>query len=114
LRRRRRGVRRYLGLKAQQIVTDLYAVTFGHGDPTVDLGAVDLNAVVTFEILDEYRAIIPKELGVSARYVALRKADGIPLLTADRNLVSDERNDGLFSFVVLDDQLVHEWPVLAR
>ena len=47
------------------------------------------------------------QLGVPARDVPLRQPDGIPLLPADRDLVTDQRDDSRFPFVVLYDQLEH-------
>ena len=55
-----------------------------------------------------------EEPRVLARDVALREADGVPLLAADGILVARERNDGPLSFVVLDDQLPHGGFACAR
>ncbi|EPX62974.1 hypothetical protein D187_006384 [Cystobacter fuscus DSM 2262] len=44
---------------------------------------------------------------MSARHVAFGQADGVPLLTTDRDLVAHEGNYGLSPFVVFDDELQH-------
>ena len=93
----------FILLECEDVVTDLDAIPFTHGGLTVDAGPVDLDTVVTTQILQQDLTVTADDLGVPARDVPLRQPDGVPFLPADGDFVSDQWYDGGLTFVVLDD-----------
>jgi hypothetical protein len=51
--------------------------------------------------------VLTKQAGMAAGHVSFRQADGVAFLTADRDLFTDEGNNGLAPLVVFDDELQH-------
>ena len=113
-RRRTRGAGRgrhhgrvELPLDAQIVVADLDQVPFLDPRPSGDLLAVDADAVVRAQILDQDVPVLLEKPCVAARDVPLGQANGVPILPSDGDLVAYQWDDGLSTLVVLDDQLHH-------
>jgi hypothetical protein len=52
-------------------------------------------------------AFFPHYSSVETRDIAFGQPDGVPFLPADGHFVPNQGNNGRFSFVVADDELVH-------
>ncbi len=76
-----------------------------------DLVAVDPDAVVAAEVLDDDVPVLARQPSVPPGNVPLGEADRVPLLAPDGDLVAHEGDDGLVPLVVFYDELQH---ILAR
>ena len=86
------------------VVPDLHHVALVEGDRALDLDAVDLDAVVTLEVLDDPAVGALMEAGVLARDVLLGELDGVARLPPDRDLLFAEGHNRRRTLFVLDDQ----------
>ena len=100
-----------IGLKRQRVVPDLDEIAGPHHALAADPIAVELDAIVAVEVLDDDRVIDAlaraDEPRMAPGHVALGQPDGVALFAANRDLVTDQRHDRCLAFVVLDDQLEH-------
>src|SRR5882724_2266537 len=87
------------------VVADLDQIAFLDAGGRGDLLAVDADAVVRTQVLDQDVPVLLHQPRVTARDVALGQADGVAFLTSDGDLVANQRDDGLATLVVLDDEL---------
>jgi hypothetical protein len=113
-RRRRRhvgiaegGGGRPLDLDGQLVVADDDVVAVVERHRRLDGRAVDLGPGVAALILDQVAPLAAHQAGVASGDVPLGEPDGVPLLTADADLLADQGYDDRFAFIILDDQFVH-------
>ena len=92
-------------LKDQIVFADLDQVAVVDQPLADDLLAVDADPGEAVQVLDVVVAGFPQQPPVVAGDVLLREPDDVRIVTADGDLVTDDRDDGLPSLVVFDDQL---------
>lgn len=68
---------------------------------------VELDPVVAGEIFQQQGTLASHQPRVAPRDVLLAQADGVAFLSADRDLVADQRDNNGLAFVILDEEFLH-------
>ena len=68
---------------------------------------VELGSVVAGEIFQQQGTLSSHQARVAPRDVLLAQADGVAFLSADRDLVADQRDNNGLAFVILDEEFLH-------